>query len=507
MQLGMLIEADRCIGCHACVSACKEKWNTGPGAQRNWVREYEHGTLGKDLGVTFYPGLCMQCAEHPCTRDCPTGATYQDDSTGIVMVDRDVCIGCGNCISNCAYSARFHDARQGIVEKCNLCAPFLARGEMPACVTTCLAECRHFGDLDDKSGELVRRIKETGAKPLITSAIDLGPRIFYAGEKERTQILAQGVIKPPQKSWLTKVWHGFSLPLSRYVVPAFGIAAVVGGLLINIRTRLKTGASTGSSGLDDQAGKKAAAHPAGPVNQESKGEGEVLERHRTGIRVLHWFNLLSWLVLLLTGTALMSTKSFALFGQGFPLWMIGLFGGKANLIMFHALWGIAWAVITIPIFLVYKKGGWKAIKELRITRDDLKWLVQKPLALLHLSDKPLPPQDKYNMGQKLFALTVLGGTLLIILTGLIMVFHWGPPTMVAAAILVHKLAIAVILMGIAVHVTMAAIIRSERAALKSMVTGKIDRNHAEKHSAKWVSEKQAGQPNATKDPAQKEEVS
>jgi len=78
--------------------------------------------------------------------------------------------------------------------------------------------------------------------------------------------------------------------------------------------------------------------------------------------------------------------------------------------------------------------------------------------------------------------------------------------MVAAAILVHKLAIALILIGIAVHVTMAAIIRSERPALKSMVTGKIDRSHAAHHSAKWVQAHEARSDDPT-DTVTKEEIS
>ena len=111
MRYGMMIELEKCVGCMACVSACKEQWDTGPGASRDWVYTYEHGRRGENLGITFYPGLCMHCEDHPCTRDCPTGATYRNEK-GVVVVNPEVCIGCGNCVSGCAYGARSYDLRR-----------------------------------------------------------------------------------------------------------------------------------------------------------------------------------------------------------------------------------------------------------------------------------------------------------------------------------------------------------------------------------------------------------
>jgi cytochrome b subunit of formate dehydrogenase len=100
--------------------------------------------------------------------------------------------------------------------------------------------------------------------------------------------------------------------------------------------------------------------------------------------------------------------------------------------------------------------------------------------------KPLPPQDKYNAGQKLFAVHVLLATSAIIGSGLVMTFHLGSARTVAAAILVHELAIGLTLLGVAVHFTMAALLADERPALASMVTGRIDYEHAKHHSPKWV---------------------
>ncbi len=493
MRLAMSIDLELCVGCQACVSACKEQWDSGPGATRDWVRTIESGQRGKDLAVTFYPGLCMQCQAHPCTTECPTGATYVDARTGIVMVNADVCIGCGNCVSSCPYGARHVDPLKKVVEKCNLCAPFVARGELPACVQTCPAECRAFGDLDDPGSPVSRAAREKGARPLVTAAIDVGPKTTYAGDVHRARILAAGVVRAPKQSWLTQTW-GVTLPLAREVVPAVGLAFVGGGLLVNLKARADRVKREEREVVAPAA--TPAVRPerseAEPATREAESEGEEgpreLPRHRGAIRFLHWFNALSWLLLVATGTGLMSAASFALFGTAFPRSLSGLFGGADRLLRFHVLWGLLWAAVVVPLFLLFKGGPGEVLREVRLTRDDLAWLFVKPLAMAGLHRQPLPPQDKYNAGQKVFAIFVLVATLAIAGSGLVMAFHLGSAEVVAGAILAHELAIALLAAGIAVHVTMAAVIAEERPALRSMLTGRIDYRHAQHHSPKWVAE-------------------
>jgi len=494
MRLAMMIDLERCIGCRACVTACKERWDTGPGAQRCWVNEYEHGRRGKDLAVSFYPGLCMQCAEHPCTQDCPTGATYRDEKTGVIVVDKDICIGCGNCISTCPYGARTHDASQGVIEKCDLCLPYLERGEPPACVQTCLANCRHVGDLDDPEGELRARIERTGAQPLVIAEVNVGPATTYSGERDRAIVLQQvGVLERPQRSWLTRAWSGYTRPFAVFAVPAIGAAVMAGGLVVNlIGRRMRNAAPEPSAHAPDTPaadGPAPGGIEAGAAEAAQAPEKPAtLPRHRAGMRFLHWFNLLSWIVLLFTGTALISAESFALFGQDFPRWVREHLGGADALILAHVVWGLVWAAVIVPLFLLFKRGGIEALREILLTRDDLQWILRKPFDMLGVGKKPLPPQDKYNAGQKVFALSALAGTATIILTGLVMTFHIGPTWVVAAAVLLHKLAVAFALLGLALHVTMAVIVSEERPALWSMITGYVDREHAEHHSDKWVRE-------------------
>lgn len=462
-RYSMMIDLDECVGCQACVTSCRERWDTGAGATRNWVHTLESGSRGENLAVTFYPGLCMQCEEHPCTIDCPTGATFMNEN-GVIVVDADLCIGCGNCVDACPYGARSVDPIKRIVEKCDLCAPFVARGEQPACVTTCLAECRIFGDLDDPDSKLVKEIAARDAKPLVTGAVNVKPKVVFAGKAAREQILAAGAVRQPASNWLTRVWTDSTLPLSR-IVPFVPVMAAGAGVLLNFTQRKERVA--------------AVERVESPVVEE-------LPRHRLGMRLLHWFNALTWVVLLATGVGLIASPRFAFFGPGFPRWAAAQFGGAENLLRFHVLWGLIWGAVIVPVFLLYKKGGLTALHEVRLRSEDFRWLMLKPLAMVRLAKQPLPPQEKYNAGQKIFAITALIGTATIIATGLVMTFHIGGADVVAAAILLHKLAIAFAIIGLAVHITMAAILREERPALKSMITGRIDREHAETHNEKWV---------------------
>jgi formate dehydrogenase gamma subunit len=493
MRYAMMIDLDECVGCQACVSSCKERWDSGPGAARDWVMTFAYGARDEgDLSLAFYPGLCNHCDDHPCTEDCPTGATYQDEH-GVVVVDPDVCIGCGNCVPKCPYGARHADAKKGIVEKCNFCSPHVARGEQPACVATCLAECRHFGDVDDPNSEVSRLIRERHAKPLTTNEIDVGPRVYYAPPDKRLQVLAQSVVRRYDSTLFTHLYRDVTRPVARWGIAPLIALAAAGGMLVNLRMYLQ-----------ERRQQRAPAAPSEDRDAPATA-APPLQRHAAGMRFLHWFNLLSWVLLLSTGTALMATAGFALFGTGFADKMASWVGGRGNLIWLHAVWGLLWATIIVPLFLYFKRGGIEAIREIWPTYDDLAWMWIKPLVLLGLRDETdLPPQDKYNFGQKLFAISAMSGTAIIIASGLVMTFHLGDAPVVRTAIMIHKLAVMLALVGIAVHVTMAAILVEERPALWSMIVGQIDRRHAQERSAKWVAQLES-QPSA-KDHAASDEL-
>ena len=104
MKWGMVIDLTKCIGCYACVLACKQEHFLPPGIF--WARVLT-GESGTYPAVTkeLLPVLCNHCAEAPCLKVCPTGATTQRED-GIVSVDYDKCMGCRYCVIACPYQNR-----------------------------------------------------------------------------------------------------------------------------------------------------------------------------------------------------------------------------------------------------------------------------------------------------------------------------------------------------------------------------------------------------------------
>ena len=132
----IVVDLDRCIGCHGCEIACKNENNIALGEY--WNKVVERGLFGEypDLEMYFLPTMCQQCQDAPCVNVCPTGASYRD-ADGMVLVDKEKCIGCKYCMMACPYGVRSWNAAESVVEKCTLCAHLSKNGELPMCVRTC----------------------------------------------------------------------------------------------------------------------------------------------------------------------------------------------------------------------------------------------------------------------------------------------------------------------------------------------------------------------------------
>lgn len=173
---GFVIDNRKCIGCHACSTACKSENEVPLGVYRTWVKYVETGTY-PDSRRHFQVTRCNHCANPPCVRICPVEAMYQRDD-GIVEFDSNVCIGCKACMQACPYDAIHVDPDSSTIAKCHYCAHRVEVGLQPACVVVCPEQAIIAGDMNDPSSEisyLLARQDVTVRKPEQGTA----PKLFY----------------------------------------------------------------------------------------------------------------------------------------------------------------------------------------------------------------------------------------------------------------------------------------------------------------------------------------
>jgi sulfite dehydrogenase (quinone) subunit SoeB len=200
-KLGLVIDLDTCVGCHACAVGCKQ-WNSGgiaapvtdeqpygkepTGVWFNRVHSYEVAPAAATAEVDAQPAMtlhfprsCLHCETPACVTVCPTGASYKRAEDGIVLVDEDKCIGCKLCSWACPYGAREYSAVEGVMKKCTLCVDRIYNENLPeaerepACVQVCPTRARHFGDLGDPESKVSKLVAERGGVALL-------PELGYA---------------------------------------------------------------------------------------------------------------------------------------------------------------------------------------------------------------------------------------------------------------------------------------------------------------------------------------
>lgn len=141
MQMGFYFDQTRCTGCFTCIVACKD-WNDVGAGPASWRRVI---TLEKgkypDLFVAFLSTACCHCIQAACVAVCPTGAITKRELDGIVVVDREACLGkdnCDLCLQSCPYEApQFGAEENAKMQLCNFCLDRLAEDKKPACVDAC----------------------------------------------------------------------------------------------------------------------------------------------------------------------------------------------------------------------------------------------------------------------------------------------------------------------------------------------------------------------------------
>ncbi|MHB1469115.1 MAG: 4Fe-4S dicluster domain-containing protein, partial [Solirubrobacteraceae bacterium] len=178
-----VLDQTRCIGCHACTTACKSENEVPLGVTRTYVKSVDVGVYPQ-VRRAFQVTRCNQCSDAPCVAACPTKAMYKRPD-GIVDFDKSICIGCKACIAACTYDAIFINPEDHSAEKCNFCAHRIDIGLEPACVTVCPTGAILVGDLNDPSSkvaEVVQREPVTVRRP----EKETRPGVFYKGAHQAT---------------------------------------------------------------------------------------------------------------------------------------------------------------------------------------------------------------------------------------------------------------------------------------------------------------------------------
>jgi Fe-S-cluster-containing dehydrogenase component/formate-dependent nitrite reductase membrane component NrfD len=178
-----VIDQTRCIGCHACSTACKSENQVPLAVNRTYVKSVDVGRHPQARRF-FQVTRCNQCAHPPCVAACPTGAMFQRRD-GIVDFAKSICIGCKACIAACPYDAIFINPDDHAAEKCNFCAHRLDIGLEPACVVVCPTQAIVVGDRHDPAGRAAH-ILHRDPVAVRRPEKDTRPQLFYKGAHAAT---------------------------------------------------------------------------------------------------------------------------------------------------------------------------------------------------------------------------------------------------------------------------------------------------------------------------------
>lgn len=178
VRYGMIHDESKCIGCTACMDACREVNNVPKGVSRLTIIQSEPIGEFPDVKYQFFRKSCQHCDHAPCVDVCPTGASFRDAATGIVDVNPDLCVGCQYCIASCPYRVRFIHPENKTADKCDFCRKTnLKEGKLPACVLSCPTSALTFGNLDDPDSEISLMLAK---KPTYRYKLALGtkPKVY-----------------------------------------------------------------------------------------------------------------------------------------------------------------------------------------------------------------------------------------------------------------------------------------------------------------------------------------
>jgi Fe-S-cluster-containing dehydrogenase component/formate-dependent nitrite reductase membrane component NrfD len=183
VQWAKVIDHTRCIGCHACTTACKSENLVPLSVTRTYVKHVDVGVFPQ-VRRAHQVTRCNQCAHAPCVTACPTTAMFKR-ADGIVDFDKSICIGCKACMAACPYDAIFINPEDHSAEKCNFCAHRIDVGLEPACVVVCPTQAILVGDMND-SDSYVAQIINREPVAVRRPEKETLPKLFYKGAHQAT---------------------------------------------------------------------------------------------------------------------------------------------------------------------------------------------------------------------------------------------------------------------------------------------------------------------------------
>ncbi|HSD45305.1 MAG TPA: 4Fe-4S dicluster domain-containing protein [Pyrinomonadaceae bacterium] len=183
IQWAKVIDHTRCIGCHACTTACKSENVVPISVTRTYVKHVDVGVFPQARRA-HQVTRCNQCAHAPCVTACPTSAMFKR-SDGIVDFDKSICIGCKACMAACPYDAIFINPEDHSAEKCNFCAHRIDVGLEPACVVVCPTQAILVGDMNDGDSYVAQIINRESVAVRRPEKETL-PKLFYKGAHQAT---------------------------------------------------------------------------------------------------------------------------------------------------------------------------------------------------------------------------------------------------------------------------------------------------------------------------------
>jgi Fe-S-cluster-containing dehydrogenase component/formate-dependent nitrite reductase membrane component NrfD len=183
VQWAKVIDHTRCIGCHACTTACKSENVVPIGVTRTYVKHVDVGVFPQ-VRRAHQVTRCNQCAHAPCVTACPTAAMFKR-ADGIVDFDKSICIGCKACMAACPYDAIFINPEDHSAEKCNFCAHRIDVGLEPACVVVCPTQAILIGDMNDQTSYVAQIVNREPVNVRRPEKETL-PKLFYKGAHQAT---------------------------------------------------------------------------------------------------------------------------------------------------------------------------------------------------------------------------------------------------------------------------------------------------------------------------------